>query len=63
MQDIGKAQATLLRNELDTKNAEPMTLSLEAKDWIQKNKLERFVWVVEAPPHKELKKIATTIDV
>ena len=40
-----------------------MALPTEAKDWLQKNRLEALIQVAEAPLHKEPEKVAKTIDV
>ena len=42
-QNTRKAQANHLRNELDAETTEPMALSAEAKDWLQRNWLEGFI--------------------
>ena len=59
-------KSTIKAQEADIWNNpedEQMALSTEAKDWLQKNGLEGFIWVAEAPHHQEPEKVARTIDV
>ena len=62
-QRTGKEQTTLLRKNLEEDNTKPMVLFVEVKDWLQNNRVEGFIRVAEALPHKDPEKIAKTIDV
>ena len=42
---------------------EPMALSETTKKWFNQHGLGGFLRIVEAPPHKEPEKYATTIDI
>mgnify|MGYP006957879905 CR=1 FL=1 len=58
-QAINRAQAPTRNNEEFT---EPMALSTATRDWLNKNDLERFIQVADAPPHEEPEKVSTMIN-